>query len=102
MAGSVIIRAGTSTVDQRIIHDDRPVSWEEADRLAGRRLDRRKAWAFVEGQLCESVQWTEGCSGCTYGFEDRGGGCDECGYQGRVRNGMWVQAEIAGSERQHQ
>lgn len=90
MSGRVIVRGETTIVDQRIIHDDQPLSWDEADKRAGFRLDRRKAWAFVEGELCEAVSWTQSCSGCNYESEARGGGCDECGYHGVVRNSMWV------------
>jgi len=90
MTGSVIVRGGTTIVDQLIYHDDAPMDWADADAKAGFRLDRRKSWAFVEGEICVSVQWSQACSGCTYGFEERGGGCSECGYQGRVRNGMWI------------
>lgn len=95
MTGSVIVRGETAIIDGRIHHDDQPLSWEDADERAGRRLDRRKAWAFVQGELCESVSWTQACSGCSYGFEDRGGGCDECGYHGRVRRGQWVPAQFS-------
>lgn len=95
MSGSVIVRLGTSTPGGFIHHDDFPMSFAEADRHVGSRLDRRKAWAFVDGQLCESVSWTDHCSGCSYGFEPRGGGCRECGYHGRVRNAAWVPAAIA-------
>lgn len=90
MTGSVIVRGGTEIIDQRIVHHDTPLSWEEADQRAGFRLDRRRRWGFVEGKLCEVVSWTQSCSGCGYGFEDRGSGCSECGYHGRVRSGMWV------------
>lgn len=99
MSGRVIVRIKTAVVDQRIIHDDRPVSWADADKMAGRRLDRRKAWAFVEGELCELCSWTQACSGCSYGFEygsdNRGGGCHECGHHGVVRRSSWVPAECA-------
>lgn len=96
MTGSVIVR-GETTIDDRgyIHHDDQPISWDEADKRAGRRLDRRKAWAFVEGQLCESATWTQACSGCAYGFEERGGGCHECGYHGVVRCAQWVPAILS-------
>ncbi len=94
MSGSVIVRGETTIEDGLICHDDQPLSWVEADERAGRRLDRRKSWAFVEGGLCESVSWSQSCSGCTYGFEERGAGCPECGHQGRVRKSMWVPASL--------
>ena len=88
--GSVIVRGETTIVDQMIYHDDQPITWEDADARAGRRLDRRRAWAFVEGTLCTSISWTQACSGCGYGFEDRGSGCSECGHHGVTREAMWV------------
>lgn len=90
MSGSVVERFGTTIVDGLIHHDDRSVAWADADQRAGFRLDRRKAWAFIEGRLGESVRWVQSCSGCSYGFESRGGGCDECGYHGVVRCAMWM------------
>ena len=95
MVGRVIERLGTTVVEQSIIHNDRPVSWDDADKRAGRRLDRRKAWAFVDGDLCEAVSWTQACSGCVYGFEPRGGGCSECAQHGVVRRSMWVPAMLS-------
>lgn len=95
MSGGVIVRGETTVVDGRIYHDDQRLPWDEADQRAGFRLDRRKAWAFVEGELCESVSWTESCSGCVYpdGTND---GCSECGYHGKVRRGMWVPHYVKG------
>jgi hypothetical protein len=91
--GRVIERGETTIGDDGLIyHDDKPLTWEEADARAGRRLDRRKAWAFVKGQLCEAISWTQACSGCSYdnGFDARGGGCEECGYHGVRRESMWL------------
>ncbi len=90
MTGSVIVRGGTAIIDDRLVHDDNPLPWPEADLRAGFRLDRRKSWAFIEGRLCYSASWTAACSGCAYGFEERGAGCHECGHTGRRRQGMWV------------
>ncbi|AYO76411.1 hypothetical protein [Sphingobium yanoikuyae] len=89
MTGRVIVRGETEIIDERIVHHDTPLSWEEAYQRAGFRLDRRKAWGFVEGRLCEAVSWTESCSGCSYP-DGSNEGCSECGYHGRVRRGMWV------------
>lgn len=95
MTGSVIVR-GETTIgeDGSIHHDDQPLTWEEADARAGRRLDRRRNWAFVEGNLCKSVSWTQSCSGCSESYDRRGFGCDECGYHGVVRSGAWVPASV--------
>jgi hypothetical protein len=93
MTGSVIIRHGHQIKDGLIDYDDRPISWEEADQKAGRRLDRRKAWAFIDDRLCELIRFTTRCSGCSEcPGEDRGMGCSECGYHGVVRQGHWIPA----------
>lgn len=97
MAGSVIVR-GETEVDCNgyIIHDDRVIGWDEADFRAGRRLDRRKAWAFIDNRPHELVRWTQACSGCScdcgdgYPCDHGASGCDECGYHGVVRNQMWI------------
>ena len=86
----VIERHGTEIVDGRIIHDDRPSAFSVADRLAGRRLDRRFNYAIIGGTVFQMCNWTSGCSGCTNGHEDAGSGCSECGYRGRVRRSEWV------------
>lgn len=91
MSGSVIIRHGQDIVDGFIIYNETPLTWEDADAKAGRRLDRRRAWAFVEDQLCVLARWTQSCSGCCELIgESRGHGCHECGYHGVVRSGAWV------------
>lgn len=99
MAGSVIIRDGHSITEDGVIrYADRLIEWSEADDLAGIRLDRRKAWAFVDGELCECVRWSQGCSGCNGELAgDRGFGCTECGYHGIVRQAMWVPAYLSQS-----
>jgi hypothetical protein len=98
MAGSVIVRGETTiTSDGMIEHDDQPITWEDADARVGRRLDRRRSWAFVEGGLCRSVSWTAACSGCGYGFDSRGSGCHECGHHGVVREAMWVPESVQGA-----
>lgn len=99
MAGSVIERHGHSIDESgRIRHDDRPVTWEVADERAGRRLDRRRSYAFIDGKLCETVRWSGICSACSYDTDygsEQGGGCEECGYHGVVRQCAWVPAELA-------
>lgn len=101
MSGSVIMRNGHEEVDGRIVHNDRAMSWEEADKRAGFRLDRRKSWAFISRnddlgipELCEAISFTAACSGC----EDSesmypssvSGGCHECGYTGKRRQSCFV------------
>lgn len=86
-----IERHGYTVDDAGLIHyDDRPISWERVDELAGKRLDRRKSYALIDGEVCSCVRFTSRCSGCTNGFEERGFGCHECGYQGVVRQANWV------------
>ncbi len=85
MAG-VIIRGATTIVGGHIHHDDTPMTWHDADAAAGFRLDRRKSWAFIDGKLCETVSWSQNCSGCD------GMGCRECGYHGVSRRSTWVPA----------
>lgn len=76
-----------------IRYDDRPSNYERAEELAGRRLDRRRNYAIIDGQVAESCQWSQACSGC---YEDHniahgtGIGCHECGYTGRRRSGAWI------------
>jgi hypothetical protein len=76
-----------------IHHDDRPATYEQADRQAGRRLDRRRNYAIIDGLVAESCQWSHACSGCYEGHNidsGTGNGCNECGYTGRRRSGAWV------------
>lgn len=95
MTGSVIERGETTIdADGYIHHDDRPMSWADADARAGRRLDRRRSWAFLEGELSITVSWVMPCSGCSGGWGLRGAGCGECGYHGRVRRACWVPASV--------
>lgn len=89
----VIERHGYTVDDAgRVHYDDREVSIESADRIAGRRLDRRRNYALIAAEVCESVTWTEPCSGCYEGYahDGRGSGCPECGNTGRSRRSMWV------------
>lgn len=81
---SVVERLGHSFDGDRIVYNERPLSWRQADEIAGRRLDRRKNYCVIDGQVCSEIRWTSSCSGCD------GGGCQECGYHGRVRNGYWM------------
>lgn len=91
MAGTVIERFGTSTDDGFVSHDDRPSTWEAAESIAGKRLDRRRNYAIINGALCESAEWTDRCSGCSGEYhESVGYGCHECGYTGKRRMAMWV------------
>lgn len=81
---AVIKRFGTEVIDGFIKHDDRHSSFDEAERIAGRRLDRRKSYAIINGEVCESCTFTAECSGCD------GGGCFECGYKGKRVQSHWI------------
>lgn len=109
MPGSVIRRLGHSISEGgQIDYQEEPATWADADAVAGRRVDRRRCYAIMAGEdgnpvLCESVQWTDDCSGCTeigdYGVKYGPGGCRECGYTGRRRTGYWLPVEIAEAAR---
>lgn len=82
------------------------ITWRQAERIAGRRLDRRRCYARDGKRLLELCQWTGSCSGCfeggeygglahNYPWDDKtqchiGGGCRECGYTGKARQAQWV------------
>ena len=91
---TVIERHGHSIDDSGYIHyDDRVSTFEQAEKLVGRRLDRRFNYAIIDGAVHESCQWSHACSGCYEGYEivhASGNGCSECGYTGRSRSGAWV------------
>lgn len=89
---TVIERHGHDIDAAGFIHyDDRPSTYERADELAGRRLDRRRNYAIFGTEVCESAQWSAPCSGCHEGYDSGPGhGCRECGYTGMRRSGAWV------------
>lgn len=71
-----------------------PSTHENAERIVGRRLDRRRNYAIIDGKVCQYISWTQQCSGCSADCEEeRGCGCEECGYHGRVRESMWLPLE---------
>jgi hypothetical protein len=76
--GTIFLDNGTFT------HDDRPTTYERLEAIVGHRLDHRKRYALIEGQVAEVVDWTACCSGC------EGSGCHECGYHGKIRASQWV------------
>lgn len=60
-------------------------------------LDRRHKWEEFCGELVYPYKYSHACSGCTETKEmqstpERGSGCHECGYKGRVRNVVPVPA----------
>lgn len=89
----------TRTINDGQVHDA-PSTYDAAEAIAGHHLDRRKNYAIIWGDVCEVVQWSDSCSGCTESPEDlgrdfRGVGCRECGYTGRRRSAMFVPAVLA-------
>lgn len=75
--------------------DDRQIAVSEAERLLGRRVDRRRKYALIDGGVCEFTAFTTACSGCDEGYEyggngTRGAGCFECGFTGRRRVEIWT------------
>lgn len=69
---------------------DRVTTYEHLERRFSRKLDRRRNYCVVNGELCEAGYWTEGCSGCNGFGPQAGSGCHECGYRGNVRVSMWI------------
>jgi hypothetical protein len=84
--------------------DSREVHWSTAEQHCGRRLDRRRKYAVINGELCSLGRWTDTCSGCCETVDGHnvhryprdkkhgcliGGGCDECGYTGKRRQSFW-------------
>lgn len=56
---------------------------------AGSRRDALRARETAKPVCLERIAgddggWTQECTGCD------AGGCEECGYQGRTRQGMWI------------
>lgn len=77
--------------------DDIPSTYDRADKIAGIKLDRRKKYAIINGEVCESASWTRPCSGCSCANEypcdcciERGAGCHECGYTGKRIESHWI------------
>lgn len=89
-----IERHGHTVDGQGFIHyDDRPITYEQADMIAGKRLDRRRNYAVINGAVHEAEHYTMACSGCyegTHMDSAKGHGCNECGYTGRRRHGYWA------------
>ena len=66
-----------------------------------RRLDLRRVYAFIDGDLHVLVRWVSNCSGCACQMHDcmcscPSGGCRECGYTGKRRRREHAPADHAG------
>ena len=76
-------------------------SWQEAERVSGKRLDRRRTYTIMDGEVWVDIRYSTSCSGCNEVGECvpepyRGSGCHECGYTGRVRLCVGVPISLAG------
>lgn len=94
---TVIERLGHSIDAKGIIHyDERPSTYEAAEAIVGKRLDRRRNYAILHGddgrEVCEAISWSQKCSECY-------DGCSECGYQGAVRRSQWVPVDMCDAAR---
>lgn len=81
------------------------IGWREAEALLGAKVNRRlkfytqtdaghaNEW-FTEYKVFTYTEWTHACSGCScdcgdgYGCSHGAGGCEECGFSGKRRQGM--------------
>lgn len=66
------------------------------------KLDRRRKWFAFCGDVVYNYNYTRPCSGCTESRENtigdnKGSGCDECGYTGKRRDGVPVPAMFEGT-----
>lgn len=82
----------------------KPITARQAEKLRGCRLDRRMKYAVHNRQVFSLGTWVQSCSGCHETMDGHeihpvtrdkngvvlGGGCSECGYQGKVRVSMWL------------
>lgn len=105
----------------------RPIAWQEAERILGFRVDRRRSYYFCDdpemkeylggGPVYDYGEWTTSCSGCRetedghnvghYEWDDKakcyiGAGCSECGYTGKRRDGIHAPVKMQNSDYPHQ
>lgn len=82
-----------------------PVPIEQAEAHAGKRLDRRRRYAWDGEILYERARYSTNCSGCScdcgdgYPCSHGASGCRECGFTGRRRHEEWFPYGIAESTR---
>jgi len=91
---TVKIRDGYEVVDGKIIYNETGITYAKAEKLCGIKLDKRRGYRIIDGELCSLANWTSPCTGCSpddpYWTGNRGGGCSECGGSGKRRHGGWV------------
>ncbi|MDE2102052.1 MAG: hypothetical protein KGL39_32700 [Patescibacteria group bacterium] len=79
----ILRRVFKNTTDGSTDFDDVPATVEEAERLTGCRLDRRRNYCIIFRDVCALATWSQRCSGC------EGAGCFECRGRGNVRISMY-------------
>jgi hypothetical protein len=87
IAGQVIEPDGTVRLDGR------EVPFDEADKIAGVRLERCKDYAVIDGVVCEAAEFVQACPACYEGddlIDETGCGCHECGHTGRMTMSLWI------------
>lgn len=71
----------------RFEYNDMPSTFEKAEKIAGKRLDKRGSYCILDGEVLRLTKWTSACSGCTpddpYSNVNIGCGCYECGGTGK-------------------
>ncbi len=97
----------------------RPILWQDAERILGFRIDRRRSYYFCDdpemneyfcgGPVYDYGEWVTSCSGCRetedghnvghYEWDNKakcyiGAGCSECGYTGKRREGMFAPVKM--------
>ena len=93
----------------------REITWQEAEALIGRRVDRRRKYARDGKVLEEMICVTRHCTGCfetgdygsgseNYPWDEKaqcrvGAGCSECGYTGKRREVYWAPYHICERQR---
>lgn len=79
------------------------ISWQDVEKRLGRKVNRRKKYRIIDGEVCDHSTYTQTCSGCFNTWEgydppgtkyDKNGialgfGCECCGYHGKVRESTW-------------
>ena len=74
---------------------DLPTTFEAVEKEFNiERLDRRRNYCVINGEINFLYRYRRACTGCSDGrywvTVNRGGGCEECGYHGVVRVGTYV------------
>ena len=92
--GSVIEYLGHIVLNGRSVRDECPSSFERAENMVGRHLDRRRSYAIFGDELREVATWSRACLECYEGGYDKltscGPGCEYCGFTGRRRKTVWL------------